>query len=154
MSCVASAKTSDAAAAPSAVISRPKLAPFLKDLFGYGLCSAAALGLDVGLLYGLTQAGMTYLASAAVGFVAGMILAYVLSIRFVYQGRRGLDRKREAFGFFAIGFVGLLLNQVALYAFVDGFHLALGPAKALAAVGVFFFNFVARRKALFAAVLS
>jgi putative flippase GtrA len=136
----------DAALVP-AITSR--LPVFLKDLLGYGLCSAAALVLDCGLLFGLTYLGVNYLPAAAIGFLSGMMLAYVLSIRFVYAGRRSRNHAWEAFGFFIIGIAGLALNQVLLFGFVDGLALSLATAKGLTTLCVFLFNFVARRSMLF-----
>jgi putative flippase GtrA len=78
-----------------------------------------------------------------------MLLAYILSVRFVYADRRCANRGWEAFGFFAIGIAGLVLNQLMLFAFIDGLQLSLGFAKGLTAIGVFLFNFAARRAALF-----
>jgi len=127
----------------------PKLQSFVKDLVGYSLCSAAALTLDCGLLFGLTKAGMSYLPAAAIGFFSGMLLAYVLSIHFVYAGRRRPDHKTEAAGFFAIGFAGLLLNQILLFGLIDGMNLSLESSKVCTAACVFAFNFAARRSMLF-----
>ncbi len=132
----------------------PRLPVFFKDLIGYGLCSAAALILDCGLLFGLTYVGVNYLPAAAIGFFSGMVLAYILSVRFVYAGRRGTNKKWEAIGFFAIGLAGLLLNQILLYGLVDGLQLSLAFAKALTAIGVFLFNFAARRSMLFSSEAS
>jgi len=128
---------------------RPKLRRLIADLLGYGLCSAAALTLDCALFFGLMQAGFNYLPSAAIGFFSGMLLAYLLSVRFVYADRRCENRKWEAFGFFAIGLAGLVLNQLMLFSLVDGLHLSLAAAKGLTALGVFLFNFAARRSVLF-----
>jgi putative flippase GtrA len=128
-----------------------KLYLYVKDFIGYGLCSAAALAIDCGLLFGLTHAGVNYLPAAAIGFFSGMMLAYYMSVRFVYADRRGPDAKWEAIGFFAIGLAGLLLNQILLFALIDGLQLSLGLAKGLTATGVFLFNFTVRRSLLFAA---
>jgi putative flippase GtrA len=57
--------------------------------------------------------------------------------------------KWEAIGFVAIGLAGLLLNQILLFGFIEGLQLSLGVAKGLTAIGVFLFNFVARRSVLF-----
>jgi putative flippase GtrA len=122
---------------------------FVKDFVGYGLCSAAALACDCGTLFGLTQAGLNYLPAAAIGFFSGMLLAYYLSIHFVYADRRGTNPKTEAIGFFAIGVAGLLLNQILLFACVDGLQFSLAAAKGITAAGVFLFNFAARRSVLF-----
>ncbi len=143
----------DSSEKPASTFSHPALMSrvpvFLKDLVGYGLCSAAALVLDCGLLFGLTSMGLNYLPAAAIGFFSGMVLAYVLSIRFVYADRRSSNHKLEAIGFFVIGIAGLALNQLLLFGFVDGLDLSLGVAKGLTTIGVFLFNFGARRSVLF-----
>jgi len=139
----------DAAGIEAALPATLKVPRVLRDLFFYGLCSAAALGLDCGLLYGLTHAGLGYLPSAAISFFAGMLLAYYLSVRFVYGDRRSLDWKREAVGFFIIGFLGLLLNQIILFVSVEAIGLQLALAKIVSAGLVFLFNFAARRSLLF-----
>jgi putative flippase GtrA len=144
-----SIKARAARAMSSGLPSLPHLPVFLKDLVGYGLCSAAALALDCGLLLGLTQAGLNYLPAAAIGFFTGMMLAYFLSIRFVYANRRSSNHAWEAFGFFIIGIAGLVLNQILLFGFVDGLDLSLGLAKGVTALCVFLFNFGARRSVLF-----
>src|SRR5581483_5462491 len=85
------------------------------DLVRYGICSAAALALDYGLLLLLSQVfGLHYLLASAFGFVSGLVLAYVLSITFVFKGRRTLTASREFAGFAAIGIAGLALTQALL----------------------------------------
>lgn len=126
------------------------LASFLADLWRYGLCSALALALDWGLLVGLVRAGVDYLPAAAMSFFAGMVLAYIGSVIFVYRGRRAYPVLAEAIGFFAIGFAGLLVNLLLLFALVKFLGLGVGLAKAPTAIGVFLFNFLMRRTLLFA----
>ncbi len=137
------------AADEAAPATLPRLPVFLKDLVGYGLCSAAALVLDCGLLFGLTAVGVNYLPAAGIGFFSGMLLAYVLSVHFVYADRRNPNHLWEVVGFFVIGIAGLVLNQILLFGFVDGLSLSLAVAKGLTTLGVFLFNFAARRSVLF-----
>jgi len=125
------------------------LARTLRDLVLYGLFNLAALALDWTLLIILTHAGLHYLLASAVGFLAGVCLSYVLSIRFVFADRRFVARSREAAGFLAVGFAGLLLSVVLLFAFVDGAGLPPALAK-VPTVGIcFLFNFFVRRALLF-----
>jgi len=123
---------------------------FASDLFGYGLCSAAALALDWSLLILLVKAGMNYLVAAAISFMAGMVLAYVGSILFVFRGRRARRVTTEIAGFLLISFAGLALNQVLIFVFVHFGGLHVGLAKAPTAACVFMFNFLLRRALLFA----
>jgi len=122
---------------------------FVVDLVLYGFVSAAALFCDYGLLLALAGRGVHYLMAQALSFSAGMIVAYVLSARFVFAGRRASSRCREAFGFFAVGLAGLILTQLLLALFVSGAGLALAVAKIPVAGCVFLFNFLARRGLVF-----
>lgn len=120
------------------------------DLFGYGLVSAAALALDWGLLVGLVRAGVYYEIAAAISFTAGMLVAYAGSVALVFNDRRQHGFAAEAFGFVAIGLLGLVCNQALLFAFVHCAGMGVGLAKAPTVACVFTFNFVARRTLLFA----
>lgn len=123
----------------------------LLQQFGrYVVVGGAAFGADFGLLYLLTEfGGMHYLASAAVAFVAGLILNYVLSRSWVFD-RRTLESTSVEFLVFAgIGVIGLLLNEVILWVVAGQlkFHYLL--AKGGSAGVVLVWNFGARRFLLF-----
>ncbi|MGA3302115.1 MAG: GtrA family protein [Methylovirgula sp.] len=124
------------------------------DLWRYGICSALALALDWGLLVLLVALGVNYLIAAATSFTAGMLLAYFGSVRFVFRDRRSQPPLAEAVGFFIIGFLGLGVNVLLLFIFVKWMGLSAGIAKAPTVVGVFIFNFVARRTMLFTGALT
>lgn len=135
--------------ARAAAVRDERATQFIGDLVRYGLCSVAALAVDWGLLLGLVRAGVNYLPAAAASFFAGMVVAYVGSVIFVYRGRRPYPALAEAIGFFLIGFAGLFVNILLLFGFVKFFGLGVGLAKAPTAVGVFLFNFLMRRTLLF-----
>lgn len=120
------------------------------DVWRYGVVSGLALALDWSLLVGLVRTGMNYVPAAAVSFLAGMVVAYLGSIIFVYRDRRGYPVLAEATGFFLIGIAGLLINVLLLIGFVHILGLSVGIAKAPTAVCVFLFNFLIRRMLLFA----
>jgi len=112
--------------------------------------SAAALAVDFGTYSGLIRlAGVDYLVAAPVGFSLGILLIYVLCIRWVFRHRRLKDARAE-FGLFALlSLVGLALNQLIVYAGVDRFGLVYELAKAVSAGFVFSFNFATRKLVLF-----
>lgn len=123
--------------------------PFL-ELVKYGLGSAVALAVDYGLLIYLTErAGLHYTMSAALGFSAGVAVAYILSINFVFEKRRLAGTHLEFAIFLAIGLFGLCLNQILLWSFVNFSGLTYALAKIPTAGLVFSFNFAARRALLF-----
>jgi putative flippase GtrA len=149
---IAAASQSRGAAArrTRATVLSAKLSQLLHETWKYFLVSLAALTVDYGLLVGLTAVGhVHYLASAAVGFSAGLVLNYALSVALVFRERRVADRRMEFAAFFLIGVGGLLLNEALMKLFVDGVGLGYALAK-IPATGVgFVFNFAARRLILF-----
>lgn len=147
----AQAPAAPVAAAATAV---PKLATakLLRELVLYGLVSAVSLAVDVAVLIGLTElAGLHYLASAAIAFTTGALVAYTLSVAFVFRERRLEDRRSELVLFVLLGLGGLALNEAVLWGSVHWLGLGYAIAKAPAAVASFSFNFIARRALLFTA---
>ena len=92
---------------------------------------------------------MNYLLAAALGFMAGMLVVYILSIRVIFSDRRRLHPLNEFAGFFIIGCIGLLLNELLMLVFVEFAQFAVVLAKVPTAGCVFVFNFMARRFLLF-----
>jgi len=123
-----------------------------REVVGYGLVSAAALGVDAGILKGLvTLARWHYLPASVVSFVAGAAVAYLLSVRFVFRFRQLSNRALE-FGYFVgLGLLSLLVNAATLSVAISGVGLALMTAKVIAAVCTFVTNFLLRRALLFSA---
>jgi putative flippase GtrA len=116
----------------------------------YLLASAVALALDYGLLVGLTEwFHVHYLASAAIGYVAGLVVTYGLSVTLVFRERRLTSRRLEFLGFAAIGLVALGLNEVVMKTFVEVLRFDYRLAKVPAAGIGFVFNFASRRLILF-----
>jgi putative flippase GtrA len=138
--------------ARAALLTRRRIA-LATDFIRYGACSALALALDYGLLLVLAKGfGVHYLAASAIGFTSGLVLAYALSITFVFKGRRTLAARKEFAGFAAIGIAGLALTQVLLACLVGGFGMSIVVAKPVTAAAVFCFNFGLRRATLFASM--
>jgi putative flippase GtrA len=122
----------------------------LREGARYTLASAIALALDFGCYAGLIRlAGVPYLAAAPVGFVLGLAAVYFLSVRWVFTQRRFADARLEFAAFAAIGLAGLALNQLILYAAIDGAGLGYEAAKIVSAGTVFCFNFTLRKLFLF-----
>jgi putative flippase GtrA len=123
----------------------------LRELVLYGFASALALGLDWGVLLGLTALGVNYLVASGTGFSSGVAVTYLLSISVVFRHRPVADRKREFIGFIGVGFAGLLLTQGLMALWVEALRMTPGLAKIPTAGIVFLFNFTVRRALLFRA---
>lgn len=139
--------------APGALVARlspERILRFVRDMIRYAAASVFALALDYSVLMTLTHGfGVGYLQAAAAGFLSGLALIYVLSIRYVFEGRRSREPRIEMLGFLVTGVIGLTLTEALMRVFVGEFCLSLTFAKAATAGFVFMFNFITRRGLLF-----
>lgn len=118
----------------------------------YLLAGGSAWIVDAGLYAALLQAGLHYLPAASAGFAAGLVVAYALSVRWVFGQRRHAERQRLEFGLFVLtGLWGWALTLALLWALIDHAGVSPLPAKVLSAGLVLCSNFAMRRWLLFSA---
>jgi len=116
----------------------------------YFAASALALAIDSGVFIGLHRlAGLDYRIAAPIGFLFGLVLVYVLSIRWVFRQRRLKDTRAEFVLFAGLGLAGLALNQVIITTGMEFLALADWMSKIASAGFVFCFNFTSRKFLLF-----
>jgi len=117
-----------------------------KQFVSYFGVALVGLGFDFGTLVFLREVfGVNYLIAAAAGFTAGLVVNYILSVRYVFKGSKLKSRALE-FGLFgAIGLIGLGILSVAMWFFTDllGVHYVL--SKCFATVIVYMWNFFGRK---------
>jgi len=120
------------------------------QLFRYIFVGGAAFLVDFTSLFILTQYfGIFYLISAALAFILGLAVNYLLSVRWVFNNRK-LEKRSFEFGIFAIiGIVGLALNEFFIWFFTQDIQIFYLYSKILAAVIILFWNFFARKFILF-----
>jgi len=122
----------------------------LVQMFRYLMVAVVAFAVDFGLLFSLTHyGGVYYLISAAIAFSAGLAVNYSLSIRWVFSQRAMEDWRKELAIFGAVGVVGLLLNELIIWACTEKVGLHYLVSKLISTGTVFFFNFGLRKVLLF-----
>jgi len=128
---------------------QPDGSPF-GEFVSYAAASALALAGDFGTLVLLTElVGVHYLLSAAIGFSIGILITYVLSVRWVFSTRRLANVWAERAIFVLIGIAGLVINHIVMLGLTEFALLPYAISK-LASVGlVFTFNFSVRKTVLF-----
>lgn len=120
------------------------------QLFRYTFVGGIAFVFDFGLLYILTeQFNIYYLTSAAIAFLLGLTINYVLSILWVFENRAINSRSVEFILFAMIGIVGLALNEFIMWFFTQIVSTHYLSSKLISAVLVYLWNFSIRRLALF-----
>jgi putative flippase GtrA len=123
----------------------------LLELRNYFFASCCALVVDVGLLLFLSQeCRMPYLLAATLSFIAGGVLAYHLSVRYVFVGRGVNQGTPLSLALFvALGLIGLLINTAVLALTVGFAHSPLLTGKVVAAGCTFYGNYWMRRRWVF-----
>jgi putative flippase GtrA len=121
----------------------------LVELARYLVASAIALGVDTGLYALGLRLHFGYPLAAILGFLGGLAVAYLISVRWAFRTRRLGDARIEFVVFAAIGVLGLLLTESLLWLQIDVLAFGPMPAKLAASCGVFLFNFGARKFLLF-----
>lgn len=130
---------------------------FLRSVIAGGIASLV----DVSVYSICVNAiGINHIVSNTFSFVFGLLVNYYLSREWVFN-QRVHNVKRDFFLFSVIGVIGLLMSNVMLLLLVDAgilyFLLASNnsglvktAAKIITVVLVFFWNFLARKKIVFA----
>ena len=125
----------------------------LKDLaeqfLKFGVVGALATVVDYGILMLLSQvAGWDPLPASVVSYLVSLAFNYLASMRYVFERRDDLSRRRELAAFVALSAVGLVINSLLIEAgttyFGDG-ALSVTLTKVLATLVVGIWNFWSRK---------
>ena len=104
--------------------------------------------MDYGLLFVLTEfVGLYYLYSSAISFSVTVVFNYWLCVIYVFKGAKK-QTTRQAIIFFGTGVIGLGLNQLCMWFFVDVVKVHYMLAKIFATAIVTIWNYVTKRKAV------
>ncbi len=120
------------------------------QLFRYTFVGGVAFIADFGSLYLLTDlAGLYYLFSAALAFLIGLIINYVLSILWVFKSRSVKNKSIEFMIFAIIGVVGLGMNEIIIWFSTERINIYYLHSKLISTAIVYFWNFLARKYILY-----
>jgi putative flippase GtrA len=134
-----------------------RLAEQLRTLLGrtyirYGIASVVALGSDVGLFLTFLGLGLDPAPAAALGYVAGILVHWLISSRLVFAegvAERGPERSRQKALFIGSAVIGLAITT-AIVALGAIFTLPPMLAKLVAIAVSFQVTYVLRKVIVFA----
>jgi putative flippase GtrA len=134
-------------------LSHPLLRPLARlmpELSFYTLVSAVALSVDLVVFSGLTHSGMRAAAAGIVGYSVGLVLHYILSVRYVFNTCTTKGSLRRFAEFVLSGLIGLALTWLIIAVATEAMHLPALVGK-VAAVGTsFIVVFLLRKGIVFA----
>ncbi|EJW91615.1 GtrA family protein, partial [gut metagenome] len=118
----------------------------LAQLAKFGVVGVAATVIDFGVMNLLHYAlHLDILIANTAGFTISLVFNYAASMKFVFEHRDGMSRRREFAIFVVLSIVGLLLNDGIVLALNKGLQLEANIAKVAATALVMVYNFVTRK---------
>lgn len=117
------------------------------QLIRFGIVGLISTLIDFAVLTILTELfGIHYLTSAAIGFIVSTLFNYLASMSYVFNSRfNDGNKKKELLLFLLLSMIGLGLNQLFMWIFVEVLQLFYVIAKVCATVLVMGWNFVSRK---------
>ncbi len=123
-----------------------KLGKLIAQIVKFGIVGFIAFCIDYGIFLVLTYLfGVNYLAAAAISFLVSTIFNYTASMRYVFQGKETQTAMQQFTIFFVLSVIGLVLNQIFLWACVDICAIAEWAGKLIATALVMVYNFITRK---------
>ena len=118
------------------------------EMMRFIIVGAITFVVDYGLLYISTEyIGLYYVYSTAIAFIAAVIFNYWLCVIYVFKNVQRQTSK-QAILFVGSSVVGLGLNQICMWFFVEIFGIYYMLAKIISIIIVMAWNYIMKRKAV------
>ena len=118
----------------------------IAQVLKFGVVGGTAFLIDYSIMIALTEFfGINYLISSGISFVVSVIYNYILSVHWVFDVDKDVDKKKEFIVFILLSVIGLGLNQLLMWVFVSRVHVFYMLAKIFVTAIVMIYNFVTRK---------
>lgn len=118
----------------------------LEQIIKFGIVGLVAFLIDFGVMVVLTELfNVQPVVSATLSFIVSVIFNYVASMRFVFSHREGMSKQREFVVFVVLSVIGLIINDVLMWAGTEIVQLDYRFVKLFATAVVMVWNFSSRK---------
>ena len=123
--------------------------PSTRQFMKFAVVGFASLAVDYVLLLALVEVlQLDFLFSTTVSFIASVVVNYVLSMKYVFEHKEDMSRKREFTIFAILSAVGLGLNDLYMFVGVAVFNIGYQLMKLVSTFLVTWYNYFSRRRFL------
>ena len=120
-----------------------------KQFISFAIVGIISFAVDWLMLVALVEGfRCDYLIATSVSFLVSVVLNYALSVRFVFDHREDMSRKREFTIFAILSAVGLGLTDVLMFVGVTMLGVVYQVMKVAATFCVTWYNFFSRKRFL------
>lgn len=118
----------------------------IKQMAKFGVVGVICFVIDYGLMVLLTEfVGLDYLLSSGISFSVAVVANYLLSMRFVFRSKKGVNKAKEFIIFAVLSITGLLLTEALMWAGVELLRIHYMFVKVAVTGLVMVYNFVTRK---------
>ena len=122
------------------------LKKLMPQIIKFGVVGGTAFFIDYGLLLFFTDiCGIWYLLSSFLSYSISTVFNCWASMKFVFKGKEDMGKGKEFTIFVTLSLMGLGVNQVGMWGFVDGFGMDYKWAKIIVTAIVMVWNFITRK---------
>ncbi len=136
-----------------------KMKKLINQIFKFGIVGVFCFLIDYSITVIMADVlGIHYMIGKFWGFVISVIINYLLSMKFVFQRREDLERKKEFSVFIILSVIGLIINEIVIFVCIDGLYYQIPalqeiiPEKFVVSLGaviatgvVMIYNFITRK---------
>lgn len=115
----------------------------------YACVGGLAAIVDFAIFLLLYIFSVNWFMAAFISFVIATTVNYLLSIQYLFESGIRLSKHCEIITVFFVSGIGLVVNQLVLYAAIDQMEMSPSVAKLGASSIVFLWNYFARRNFVF-----
>ena len=122
----------------------------LPEIYRYVIAGSIAFASDMSSLYMLVELfGLHYLVSNIFSYSIGLLVVYLLNVKWVFPIRKYNQVSIEFTIFAIIAVTGLAISEIIMWFTVEKYDLLYFHAKIIATAFVFGFNYFLRKILLF-----
>lgn len=118
----------------------------IEQIFKFGVVGVICTVLDYGIMIILKEfLGAHYLLASGMGFSISVVVNYVLSMKYVFEGKKDTDKKKEFVNYVVLSVIGLGLDQLTMGLLVEILGIWYIIAKAFSTGIAMIYNFISRK---------